>query len=1142
MDTFEAARLDAELLHRELVEKGVDVCDPNVLIAAALNQLDLEVYWLEKEDPQLKGAQAIYDPQAGTICADVTTHMRDRPMLLAHEIGHARLHVDASGCSENEVDVSKSSEASPVGLKRVTDYGAKERRELQANVFARELLIPRYHVRSLYIDNKKSSADIAELLNLPLKLVKQQLLDALLVAPDTESDVQTKKTTTGSLEKDKSQERAANHRDMPFQLQAGPGTGKTRTLATRIKGLLEENVDPASILVLTFSNRAALELTERISLIDPAAASKIWVGTFHAFGLDLIRRYHDRLNLPVDPRLFDRSDAITILEEILPTLPLTHYKNLWEPALILRDILSAISRAKDELVNPVEYTELAKTMLANANDDDSRKTAEKCLEVAEIYAIYEQVMKDRGTVDFGDLVMRPSLLIKGDQEVRLTIQLRHRHILVDEYQDVNRASISLLQGIAGKGKRLWVVGDSHQSIYRFRGASSFNMAQFSTDFSGGVSDQLETNYRSKKEIVDLYTEFSYEMAASEGVLPLKLKSNSGSGTDRPQIRRYANPEDELGGIAASIKELEVQGVSLRDQAVLCRTNSKLTEVAKALEARGIAVLHLGSLFERGEIRDLLSLLSLACDRFGGGLMRVGLMPRYSLSLQDAYALKKLFGGETDPPLSDISRLESCDNLSTEGHKSVLCLIEDLRGFTPSIKPWDLLTTYLLDRTRELDVLSSSSSIQERMKGIAIWQFLNFVREYVDSHSGSPIYKLLERVRHLVLLNEERDLRQVPTATLNMNAVRLMTVHGSKGLEFEAVHIPGLTVSSFPLGNKGNKCPPPDGLIENTEVLTGREEYKSAFIAEEECLFFVAASRARTHLRFYLAKTQKSGGNRSPSPYLNRICNHIEECATSAVIHFEPPSNLVNVTWPDEWEFTQFHVLSYENCPRKFFFTHALEIGAAKKHTPFTQTHNCLYKLIDLISSADPNDRLSEKYIWELFNKIWLEKGPTEHAYAEDYRKIAETCTNHLISSTENCTPLKTETFSIELDTGPISITPDEIAALDNGTVIFRRIRTDKRKDKEEDDITYSLYRIAGDFHYPGRYQIEAIHLSDGSIAPVTISTRKFNNRCTKVVNILSKVTDNHFPTSPDPVTCPRCPHFFICGATLNGTLNLSKNN
>ena len=140
-----------------------------------------------------------------------------------------------------------------------------------------------------------------------------------------------------------------SHRGTAFQLQAGPGTGKTRTLVKAVLSLLEEGIHPSSILVLTFSNRAAGELTERIAKAAKADCSQIWIGTFHAFGLDLLRRFHDRLGLPEEPKLFDRSDAIEVLEEILPTLPLNHYRNLWDPVIVLREMISAISRAKDEL-------------------------------------------------------------------------------------------------------------------------------------------------------------------------------------------------------------------------------------------------------------------------------------------------------------------------------------------------------------------------------------------------------------------------------------------------------------------------------------------------------------------------------------------------------------------------------------------------------------------------------------------------------------------------------------------------------------------------------------------------------------------------------------------------------------------------
>ena len=255
--------------------------------------------------------------------------------------------------------------------------------------------------------------------------------------------------------KRQSQDRAASHRGSAFQLQAGPGTGKTKTLGKRVSSLLNEGVDPASILVLTFSNRAAGELADRLASAMPEAAPRIWIGTFHAFGLDLVRRYHDLLGLPPDPSLFDRSDAIEVLEEILPTLPLVHYRNLWDPAMILREIVAAISRAKDEMTDHQRYRALAEGMLQRVRDENARTAAEKCLEVARIYDLYEQAIRERGAVDFGDLIMRPALLLESDLRLKAAVQLRHRHVLVDEYQDVNRASGRLLKAVAGDGKRLW---------------------------------------------------------------------------------------------------------------------------------------------------------------------------------------------------------------------------------------------------------------------------------------------------------------------------------------------------------------------------------------------------------------------------------------------------------------------------------------------------------------------------------------------------------------------------------------------------------------------------------------------------------------------------------------------------------------
>ena len=431
MDSFEPIRVAAEQLHHQ-VARGTPPKKPLELIDAAIKHLELELAWLPTGDPALKGARAVFDDQSGTIFAEQIGKASQRALVVAHEIGHECIHGGSATCSSEDVDPSRSMEAAPVGLQRVEDYGAHERRELQANVFAREFLFPRSLARRLFVEEGASASDIARQLDLPVPLVRQQILDAILLPPaPTEEEAES--PLARPSRPDPAQDRAAAHRGTPFQLQAGPGTGKTKTLVRRILSLLDDGVDPASILVLTFSNRAAGELAERVSAAVPEKAPKIWIGTFHAFGLDLIRRYYEEFKLPADPALFDRSDAIAVLEEILPTLPLVHYRNLWDPALILKEILGAISRAKDELYDDKRYLALAKQMEEDAGEDEEKQVAaQKCLEIAAVYERYERAKADHKAVDFGDLIMGPTRLLEGSEAIRAAVQLRHRHVLVDE--------------------------------------------------------------------------------------------------------------------------------------------------------------------------------------------------------------------------------------------------------------------------------------------------------------------------------------------------------------------------------------------------------------------------------------------------------------------------------------------------------------------------------------------------------------------------------------------------------------------------------------------------------------------------------------------------------------------------------------
>ena len=1140
MDGFEPVRAAANRLHEAVLSIGGDPVDPMALVTTAIDHLDLELAYVPEGDPALKGAKALFDEQSGTICCEASGSACDRALLVAHEIGHAEIHAGSSSCGAGDIDPSRSTEMAPVGLQRVEDYGARERRELQADVFAREFLLPRTTAERLHMQDGLGATRVARLTGLPLALVRQQLFDALLL-PRPSTPAEPPAPTFPPLP-DASQAVAVAHRGSPFLLEAGPGTGKTLALVERISSLLAEGIDPAAILVVTFSNRAAGELVERLARANAEAAPRLWIGTIHAFGLDLMRRHHDRLGLPPAPTLFDRSDAIELLQERLPTLPLVHYRNLWDPALVLREIVAAISRAKDELADPARYRSLAEAMLASATESEGRAAAEKCLEIAGIYEIYEEALRERDGVDFGDLVMRPAQLLESDPGIAQATRLRHRHVLVDEYQDVNRASARLLRAVVGDGNRLWVVGDARQSIYRFRGASGSNLAHFATDYPSAVRARLDVNYRSAEPIVETLVSVASRMGASEGMLPLELRAHRDRRTATLRIQRHETPDDEAAGVAASVRELEDAGVALRRQAVLCRSNNRLNDLAAALEERGIAVLHLGSLFEREEVRDLLALLSLAVDRFGDALVRVASMPGYDVSLQDVHAATRHLRSNGGWALTALESLAEADCVSDAGAAGFRRLAEDLTGLNPRGSAWGFLSSYLLDRTDFVRRLARAATVTERMRAVAVWQFLNFVRERSPAGSGLPIRRTLDRVRQLVLLAEERDLRQVPAAAIHLDAVRLMTVHGSKGLEFDAVHVPGLTGASFPTSNRGQRCPPPAGMIDGTGGLSVREEFKRSHVHEEQCLFFVALSRARSHVRLHLARKQANGRKRSPSEFLRWLPSGLfREAGPSAALPSRPGTarpSAIKVARGSDWSVTDRGLRAYEKCPRRFFYKHILGLGGAWKATAFSRTHFCLHRFIDWIGAAR---RWREPTLAEAeaaFEEIWKARGPIEHAFCDDYRRLASRLVAALVRAGAGRLSVEPRPLAFDLPNGRVIVEPSELAELPDGTMALRRIRTGKKRVGEYDRLTYALYQFAADAQFGGAAVVGALHLTDETAERVTLTKRKLTFRRTKTDRMLGQIAAGSFPPNPDGVVCPRCPYFFICPSVPPGSLAL----
>ncbi len=1177
MEALELVRQRARALRRETLP-FIDAPEATgwQVITACCRQQGYDLLPLTPDDTLLNGAEAVLDRGIEAIFYNADVESDQATALVAHELGHLELHEGTLVCSLEDTDTSASDEPTPAGAQRVASYGVRERQELQANVYARELLLPRHQARQLFLDQELTASTIAARNELPLDLVRQQLCESLLTpeppapkpapapapapepAPGQPSDQipGQHKTPTPKFSLDSFQRAAAEHNGTPLLLEAGPGTGKTRTLIARILCLINGGADPASILALTFSNKAAREITDRVAEVLPQLAPAIWTGTLHAFGLELLRQHHRLVRLDDTIRIIDRSDAIALLEEALPALGLKHHQNLYEPALELREILAAISRAKDELVDPTAYQELARSMQAHASTDKERQAAEKALEVAKVYDMYQRTLEWRKAVDFGDLIMKSTRLLRSHPGVRAAVRLRHRHVLVDEYQDVNRASAELLQQVAGDGRRLWVVGDSRQSIYRFRGASASNMAHFEDDFPGAERKALGINYRSSGEIVDTLTRFARTMRVSDQMLDLQLQSHRRMTADPeapshpPDIRVASDREQEISLVAARIFELRDQGIAFTDQAVLCRSNAKLNHLSLGLEARGIPVLHLGSLFERDEVRDMLSLLWLVSDSRGGALMRVAAFPHYAIPIQDLHRFLQVIRHQELAVLEALEQLTKFDDLSPNAVRGFERLGQELANADRESTPWEILAHYLFDTSRYLRDLIIDESPRQPMRCVALYQFLNLVRQARPGGRGYPPTRLLDKVRRLVLLAEERDLRQIPATALHLDGVKLMTLHGSKGLEFEAVHIPAMTTSSLPSNFRPPRCPPPSGMIVGMdgEEMAERDRLRQSHHAEEECLFFVGLSRSKTHLHLY--RSRKTGTvRRNPSKFLP--CLHLEtlrletsgpETPPAFRIEPAPPNDFtVSITGLGEQPIPARDLTAYERCPRRYFYAGVFGLAGTSRAGAFLKTHRAIYAVLDWLKSRPAGPFPDCEETTSKLDQAWQRVGPSGHAFEPQYRSLADAIIANLIKAHAGLRLETIEPLTIELPAGLVTVEPDLWAALPEDRLLIRILRTGRKGSFRADDTIYGLFEAGARLRYGlNGFDLEVLHLTDRQRTVVNMSVQKIITRVEKSERYLADLRAGSFPPKPDPITCPRCPYFFVCPTVPVGTLTLRE--
>jgi superfamily I DNA/RNA helicase len=731
----------------------------------------------------------------------------ERIYVVAHEVGHLEQHHRLTDASIPP-DPLLGTTYTDAGAPGVARYSERGREEAEANAFAAEFLCPIEEARAEWLAGATAS-EIAAHRGIPLRVVQAQLAESLfrLDAPiECAGGAGTSKWAPTQKQLD-----AAGERGRPVLVDAGPGTGKTRTLVLRIAQLLASGVPAREILVLTFSNEAAAELRERVTgAFEEAAAAELEICTFHAWGYVFLHHFRTDAGLPEDGELhlLDDTGRAELVGEVLSRADAEAIIDLRDPQETAGLAAEAIGYLKDRLVLPED---LADSLSAWQHGPEAAVTRAQCEALLSVYRAYEAERAARGAVDFGDLIALSVRTLQGNDGLRAKVREKHRWVLVDEYQDVSRAVSALLQGISGAGNPPWVVGDKRQAIYRFRGAHPENMDRFEEDFPGSARHVLDVNYRSNEAVVAAANHLAalLENPDAEGPFPPRWRANRDQPpADGSAIAVAAANSDgaERAHIAATVGTWHRDhGVPLGEIAVLARRNVDVREIARSLGASGIRAVTSGVVTAEGAAGDLAAVVSLldapraALPRLVYALFR-GRMEPGALNGAVRVLLERLTpGGEIDPA-------------PIPGAEGVAETIAELQA---EIAPhgggrhdaWEVLCAFLFGRNGYLrervqcavadpDAALAVEEVAAVLGAAAAHRYAHPVTRPRHSRVGFG-----ERLRGL--LGRAKPTLSPPPP--RRDAVRVMTCHASKGLQFPYVIVAGQTLPGF--GSERHWLPP-----------------------------------------------------------------------------------------------------------------------------------------------------------------------------------------------------------------------------------------------------------------------------------------------------------------------------------------------
>ncbi len=949
--------------------------------------------------------------------------------------------------------------------------------------------------------------------------------------------IMTKKTVLNE-----NQRKAIEYPNGSVLVVAGAGTGKTRVITQRIKHLVKEkNINPKQILALTFTEKAAAEMLERLDDVMPLGYEEPWVSTFHSFADRILKL--EGLEVGLDPtyKIISGPDQWLLLRKNLFKLNLKYFRPLGNPTKFISALLTFVSRLQDENITVAEFTDFAQKF------DGEALEKERWLELAGLYSSYQEIKIRDSKLDFGDLILWCLALFKTRPNILKKYQEQFRHVLVDEFQDTNYAQYELIKMLFPASEKsdrsLLVVGDDSQSIYKFRGAAVSNILDFMRDYPSAEMITLLQNYRSSQIILDS----SYELIKNnnpdslESTLGIskKLISEATATQTNISLVQATTLEDEVEYVVSEILQILAKEPTLtyKDIAILSRANSHLDPFILALRKYGLPYQLVGNrgLYDRDEIRDVIALL------------RVVINPEDSVSLFRVLNISSLgipieliTGTLAQARTQKVNMWELIKNSKDQ----------DFQAFCSKLRRWQTLLAKDAPSEFVYRIVTDISYIKSFLQNETVEShlciknldlFLQKVKKFEVSYKSdtNEIANITDFIEYLDLVLEAGE-NPAQAEIEDIDTINLLTVHASKGLEFPVVFMVNLVSDRFPTRNRKDVIELPEEIIKET-LPSG-----DAHIQEERRLFYVGMTRAKNYLYMTLGKNYGGKRDKTPSGYIFETGLELVELDEASLLNqqkrdqiglfglesgFRDPKIQSSTTFvPNFLSFSQID--TYKSCPLQYKYKYVLGIPVAPNHA-LSYGITIHDTLRDFHKALAFGEKVDLTKLLEMYNKNWQPTGylDAEHRalrFEDGKRLLSEYFEKNKDYDAKHVALEKS--FNIKIAGIKFYGKIDRIDRLPDGRVEIIDYKTGTTKDQKDvdKDSQVAYYALAAQEALGLNPDVLTYYfLESGDKISTTRTKKQLDEIKTETAEIIDQMKEGKFIATPG-MHCSWCDYKDIC--------------